>query len=139
MQQICQCRCRSRKQEITCKRQSTVSPALQKFKFLNMKLKSQTASTLSSSCSNQDCVTTQVNRYLADIRENDTRNPLASWKERQTSQAYCKIAPLQRIFCRLQPHRPLWKDFFEYIYIRFIINSNSRMTHRTQAHSYKLE
>ena len=75
-----------------------------------MKLKSQTTSTLSSSCSNQDSVTTQMNRNLADIRENDTRNPLASWKERQTS--YSKIAPLQRIFCRLQPHRPVWKDFF---------------------------
>jgi len=78
-----------------------------------MKLKSQTTSTLPSSSSNQDCVTTQMDRYLADIRENDTRNPLASWKERQTS--YSKIAPLQRIFCRLQPHRPLWKELFLYV------------------------
>ena len=33
-----------------------------------------------------------VKSYLADIRENDTRNPLAFWKERRAS--YSKIAPI---------------------------------------------
>lgn len=65
--------------------------ALQKFKFLNMKLKSQTTSMFSSS-SNQDCVTTQLDHYLADIRKNDTRNPLGFWKERQAF--YSKITPI---------------------------------------------
>ena len=33
-----------------------------------------------------------VKNYLADIRENDTRNPFAFWKERRAS--YSKIAPI---------------------------------------------
>ena len=33
-----------------------------------------------------------MDRYLADIRENDTVDPLAFWKERRTS--YSKIVPI---------------------------------------------
>ena len=62
-----------------------------------------------------------VKSYLADIRENDTRNPqilLLSGRKGDRA-SYSKIAPFQMVFGQIQPHRSLWKEFF--LYVEFLL------------------
>lgn len=70
-------------------------------------------STMSSSSSNLDSVTIQLNRYLSDLTQNEHwTHPVAIvLLSGRIGELYTIIALIEEGFCRLQPHKPLWKEF----------------------------